>query len=51
MLYMLTGSAQEALDEYERVKSDLYAGREPRPKSDGLTLLALSTKFLGPSAI
>ena len=45
-LYTFTGSAQEALDEYNRVRDDLYAGRKPRAKSEGLTVLELATKFL-----
>ena len=45
-LYTFTGSAG-ALDEYERVRTDLYAGRTPRPKvNDGITVFELCTEFL-----
>lgn len=37
-----------ALEEYNRVKDDLYAGRKPRPKDEpeGLTLATLCSDFL-----
>ena len=36
-----------ALEEYNRVKDDLYAGRKPRPKDDdGLTVKKLFDHFL-----
>ena len=37
---------QAALDEYNRVRDDLYAGRKPRPKSDGVTVRELVNRFL-----
>jgi hypothetical protein len=38
---------QTALDEYERKRDDLYAGRKPRPeKIEGLTVGYLREKFL-----
>jgi len=46
VVYTFTGSAQEALDEYNRVRDDLHAGRKPRPKIDGITVFELCTKFL-----
>lgn len=37
---------KEALAEYQRVRDDLYAGRPPRPPSDGLTVADLCNHFL-----
>jgi integrase len=45
-VYTFKGSAEEALEEYKRVCDDLHAGRKPRPKTDGLTIFDLCTKFL-----
>lgn len=45
-LFYFTGTAQEALDEYLRVKDDLLAGRKPRPKGDYLSVGELCNRFL-----
>ena len=37
---------QEALEEYERVKSDLYQGKTPSPKSEELMVVELCNRFL-----
>jgi hypothetical protein len=37
---------QIALAEWDRIKDDLLAGREPRAKSGGLTVADLSNEFL-----
>src|SRR5262245_21531920 len=37
---------REALDLYEQQREDLHAGRNPRVKSDGLTLADLCNRFL-----
>ncbi len=37
---------KEALEEYLRVRDDLYAGRPPRPPSEGLTVAELCNHFL-----
>lgn len=38
---------QTAVDEWERIKEDLYAGRKPRPKrEDGLPIHALLNQFI-----
>ncbi len=45
-LHTFSGTAQEALDEWNRVKDDLYARRTPRVKADGLTMGDLCNRFL-----
>jgi integrase len=45
-VHIFTGTADEALKEWLRVKDDLLAGRAPRQKGDGLTLTALCNHFL-----
>jgi len=45
-MHYFTGTAQEALDEWLRVKDDLLAGRSPRIKGDGLTIGKLCNRFL-----
>ncbi len=45
-LYIFSGAADEALEEWLRVKDDLLAGRAPRPRSDGLTVAGLFNAFL-----
>jgi len=45
-LHYFVGTADEALAEYKRVLPDLMAGIEPPPKSDGLTVGVLCSKFL-----
>jgi integrase len=45
-VHYFTGSAQEALDEWLRVKDDLLAGRRARAKSDELTVRELCERFL-----
>jgi integrase len=44
--HYFAGTAQEALDEWNRIKDDLLAGHEPGAKCDGLTVGDLCTKFL-----
>lgn len=44
--YFGRGSHEDALAEYERKKADLHAGRQPREEEEGLTVYALSAKFL-----
>src|SRR5436190_23519451 len=39
-LHYFTGTAQEAIDEWRRVKDDLLAGRTPRPKHDSRPTIA-----------
>lgn len=41
-----TGTAQEALDEWNRVKDDLLAGNAPRPKGNSIGLADLVNAFL-----
>ncbi len=45
-LHYFTGTADEALEEWLRVKDDLLAGRVPRPKGDWLTVAALCNQFI-----
>jgi hypothetical protein len=45
-MFYFTGSADEALTEWLRVKDDLLAGRQARPKVDGITIADLCTQFL-----
>ena len=45
-LHYFTGTADEALDEWLRVKDDLLAGREARPKEGCLELAELVNAFL-----
>lgn len=45
-MHYFAGTAQEALDEWLRVKDDLIAGRTPRAAGDGLTVAALCNRFL-----
>jgi integrase len=44
--YYFTGTAQEALDEWLRVKDDLLAGRKPREKDGAITVLEVCDRFL-----
>lgn len=39
-------AANAAVEEYERQRDDLYAGRQPRPKAEGLTVRDLCNQFL-----
>ena len=45
-MHYFTGTSQEAMDEWLRVKDDLLAGRTPRIKGDGLTIGKLCNRFL-----
>lgn len=45
-VHYFTGTAQEALDEWLRVKDDLLAGRQPRSRSEGLEVGELCDRFL-----
>ncbi len=45
-LHYFAGTAEEALDEWLRVKDDLLAGREARPKEGCLELAELVNQFL-----
>ena len=45
-LHYFTGTWREALDEYERIRDDLYAGREPGTKSDDVTVRDVVNSFL-----
>lgn len=45
-MHYFTGTSQEALDEWLRIKDDLLAGRTPRTKTDGLTIRDLCNRFL-----
>ena len=45
-LHIFSGTADEALAEYERVKGDLLLGRKPQPKSDSLSVAELLNAFL-----
>lgn len=45
-VHTFCGTAQEALDEYNRVRDDLFAGRTPRVKGDGLIMGDLCNRFL-----
>jgi integrase len=48
VVHYFTGSQQEALDEWLRVKDDLLAGRAapPRPEAGGVTVAELCDRFL-----
>ena len=45
-VHYFRGTAQDALDEWLRVKDDLLAGRDPRPETGQLTVKALCNAFL-----
>ncbi|MGE3806311.1 MAG: hypothetical protein AB7K24_16705, partial [Gemmataceae bacterium] len=45
-VYFGRGTHAEALEEYNRQKDDLHAGRLPREEQDGLTVFQLIGKFL-----
>ena len=46
-VHIFTGTADEAIQEWLRVKDDLFAGRKPRAKdAEGLTVKDLANQFL-----
>ena len=45
-IHIFAGTADEALEEWLRVRDDLLAGRTARPKGDGLTVRDLVNRFL-----
>ena len=45
-IHYFTGTADEALAEWLRIKDDLLAGRTPRPTGEGFTVEDLCDHFL-----